>query len=87
MTELAPTRAFADVAVGDELPPLAIPLTRTFIVSTAIASRDYQDVHHDPGLARRARLAGHLHEHPHDQRLRRAASSPTGPGRSRADQA
>jgi hypothetical protein len=40
-----------DVSVGDELPPLDIPLTRTLIVATAIASRDYQDVHHDPGLA------------------------------------
>ena len=40
-----------DVKVGDELPLLEIPLTRTLIVSTAIASRDYQDVHHDPGLA------------------------------------
>jgi MaoC like domain len=40
-----------DVAVGDELPELAIPLTRSLIVATAIASRDYQDVHHDPGLA------------------------------------
>ena len=42
---------YDDVHVGDELPPLAIPLTRTLIVATAIASRDYQDVHHDPGLA------------------------------------
>jgi acyl dehydratase len=42
---------YDDVNVGDELPPLAIPLTRTLIVATAIASRDYQDVHHDPGLA------------------------------------
>jgi acyl dehydratase len=42
---------FADVAVGDALPQLDIPLTRTLIVATAIASRDYQDVHHDPGLA------------------------------------
>jgi acyl dehydratase len=42
---------YEDVEVGDELPSLAIPLTRTLIVSTAIASRDYQDVHHDPGLA------------------------------------
>ena len=42
---------YADVAVGDELPALSIPLTRTLIVATAIASRDYQDVHHDPGLA------------------------------------
>jgi hypothetical protein len=41
----------ADVNVGDELPTLEIPLTRTLIVATAIASRDYQDVHHDPGLA------------------------------------
>jgi hypothetical protein len=42
---------YDDVEVGDELPTLEIPLTRTLIVSTAIASRDYQDVHHDPGLA------------------------------------
>ena len=40
------------VAVGDALPPLSIPLDRTLIVATAIASRDYQDVHHDPELAR-----------------------------------
>lgn len=40
-----------DVAVGQVLPELAIPLTRTMIVATAIASRDYQDVHHDPDLA------------------------------------
>ena len=37
--------------MGDELPPLDVPLTRTLIVATAIASRDYQDVHHDPDLA------------------------------------
>jgi len=51
MPDLAPTRSFDDVAVGEELPELAIPLTRTLIVSTAIATRDYQDVHHDPALA------------------------------------
>ncbi|MEI5034170.1 MaoC family dehydratase [Streptomyces sp. S1A(2023)] len=38
--------------VGDELAPLEIPLTRTLIVAGAIASRDYQDVHHDADLAR-----------------------------------
>ncbi|MEU6684218.1 MaoC family dehydratase [Streptomyces sp. NPDC046832] len=37
---------------GDRLPPLEIPITRTLIVAGAIASRDYQDVHHDPELAR-----------------------------------
>ena len=42
---------YDDVNVGDELPQLDVPLTRTLIVATAIASRDYQDVHHDPGLA------------------------------------
>src|SRR3954453_19846148 len=42
---------YADVAVGDTLPQLDIPLTRTLIVATAIASRDFQDVHLDPGLA------------------------------------
>ncbi|MFF4945052.1 MaoC family dehydratase [Streptomyces rubiginosohelvolus] len=38
--------------VGYELPPLEIPVTRTLIVAGAIASRDYQDVHHDADLAR-----------------------------------
>ena len=38
-------------AVGEALPPQDVPLTRTMIVATAIASRDYQDVHHDPDLA------------------------------------
>ncbi|MDJ0384004.1 MaoC family dehydratase [Streptomyces sp. G-G2] len=37
---------------GDSLPPLEIPVTRTLIVAGAIASRDYQDVHHDASLAR-----------------------------------
>ncbi|MFE9567013.1 MaoC family dehydratase [Streptomyces sp. NPDC006692] len=38
--------------VGDELPVLEIPVTRTLIVAGAVASRDYQDVHHDAVLAR-----------------------------------
>ena len=42
---------YDDVTVGDQLPELDIPLTRTLIVSTAIASRDYQDVHHDKDAA------------------------------------
>ncbi|TDD91042.1 hypothetical protein E1293_02420 [Actinomadura darangshiensis] len=45
------SRSFEDVSVGEELPELSIPLTRTMIVATALASRDYQDVHHDPSLA------------------------------------
>ncbi len=51
MTTLPATRSFATVAVGDELTPLDLPITRTLIVSTAIATRDYQVVHHDPSIA------------------------------------
>jgi hypothetical protein len=43
---------YEEVAVGDELPTLVLPITRTLIVSGAIASRDYQDVHHDQVLAK-----------------------------------
>ena len=42
---------YASIAIGDELIPLPIPLDRTLIVAAAIASRDYQDVHHDAELA------------------------------------
>ena len=49
--ELAKTLRLSEVAVGDELPRLEIPLTATVIIAGAIASRDYQDVHHDRDLA------------------------------------
>ena len=44
--------AVSVVNAGDELTPLEIPITRTLIVAGAVASRDYQDVHHDAELAR-----------------------------------
>ncbi|MEW9532694.1 MaoC family dehydratase [Microbispora sp. NPDC049125] len=37
---------------GAVLPPLTIELTPTFVISTAIATRDFTPVHHDPELAR-----------------------------------
>lgn len=43
---------YADVAVGDELPTLEIPITAKLIVGGAVASRDFQDVHHDLERAR-----------------------------------
>ena len=52
MTALGKTLMAADISVGQELPELVIPLTTTLIVSAAIATRDYQDVHHDLGLAK-----------------------------------
>ena len=45
------TKLFVEVAVGDELPELVLEITPTMIVATAIATRDYQDVHHDRDLA------------------------------------
>lgn len=47
------TRSLSSISVGEKLPPLEVPLSRTLIVATAIASRDYQDVHHDPELAKK----------------------------------
>ena len=41
----------AQPAVGDALPELSIPVTAKLIVGGAIASRDYQDVHHDKAAA------------------------------------
>ena len=51
-TSMVEQLTFFDVTVGDELPTLVLPITRTLIVSGAIASRDYQDVHHDSELAK-----------------------------------
>jgi acyl dehydratase len=48
---VASTLTYDEVSVGQELPTLVIDITPTLIVSTAIATRDYQDVHHDRDLA------------------------------------
>jgi hypothetical protein len=47
------TLRYNQVSVGDNLPELIVDLTTTAIVATAIASRDYQDVHHDYHMARK----------------------------------
>jgi acyl dehydratase len=38
-------------AVGDALPPRSVLVTRTLVVAGALATRDFQDVHHDQELA------------------------------------
>jgi len=43
----------ATVTVGETLPALSIYGDPTFIVSSALATRDFQDVHHDRDLARK----------------------------------
>ena len=52
------SKRFADVRPGEELPELTIDVTTTLIVAGAIASRDYQDVHHDEAAARRRGTPG-----------------------------
>ena len=37
---------------GAALPEWELPITPSLVVSTALATRDYQDVHHDRDLAR-----------------------------------
>jgi acyl dehydratase len=51
-TAARPSPRFEAVHLGDTLPELAVELTPTLIVSAAVASRDFQDVHHDVSLAR-----------------------------------
>ncbi|GAB92704.1 MaoC family dehydratase [Gordonia rhizosphera] len=47
MTALAPQ----PVRIADALPSLTIEATPTFVIATALATRDFQDVHHDRDLA------------------------------------
>jgi len=42
-----------DVAEGDELPAQAREITRTTVVATAIATRDFTPVHHDHEVAQK----------------------------------
>jgi acyl dehydratase len=44
-------KPFPEFRVGDQLPELSIPIDRTTIAAAAIASQDFEDVHHDPGKA------------------------------------
>lgn len=38
--------------VGERLPELSVELTPTFIIGAALASRDFEEVHHDRDIAR-----------------------------------
>lgn len=43
-----------DLTVGARIPAWEVPITPTLVVSTAIATRDFQDVHHDRDIAQAA---------------------------------
>ena len=49
-------RKLPDVSVGDDLPPLPIPITTSLVVGGALASRDFTSVHHDRAAAQAAGL-------------------------------
>src|SRR6187551_182631 len=42
------------LTAGERIPEWSLPMTPTTIVSTAIATRDWQDVHHDRDIAQAA---------------------------------
>ncbi len=50
------TLSLAEVSVGDQLPPLDIEVTTGLVVGGALATRDYEPVHHDKGKAQAAGL-------------------------------
>lgn len=50
------TRNIAEVTVGDKLDPLDIDITTGLIVGGALATRDYQPVHHNKAEAQAAGL-------------------------------
>jgi ABC-type uncharacterized transport system YnjBCD substrate-binding protein len=50
------TLSYADVNVGEKLPALDIDISTGLIVSTAMATRDYEKVHHDKSVAQAAGL-------------------------------
>ena len=50
------TLSLAEVSVGDKLPALDIDITTGLVVGGALATRDYEPVHHDKGKAQAAGL-------------------------------
>ncbi len=50
------TLGFSEVSVGDKLPALDIDVSTGLVVGGAIATRDYEPVHHDKGKAQAAGL-------------------------------
>jgi acyl dehydratase len=46
----------ADVSVGDKLPPIDIDISSGLIVGGALATRDFEPVHHDKSVAQASGL-------------------------------
>lgn len=52
------TAVSMDVTVGQALPVLTVPMTAQRIISGAVATRDWQPIHHDQALAQQSGLRG-----------------------------
>jgi acyl dehydratase len=50
------TLSCADVSVGDKLPPIDIDISSGLIVGGALATRDFEPVHHDKSVAQASGL-------------------------------
>lgn len=51
------TLSFNDVNVGEKLPDFNFPITVSFVVGSAVASRDFTPVHHNKAAANAAGMA------------------------------
>ena len=51
------TRSFSSVNVGDKLPNFNFPISVSFVVGSAVASRDFTPVHHNKAAANASGMA------------------------------
>jgi len=51
------TRAFNSVSVGEKLPDFNFPISVSFVVGAAVASRDFTPVHHNKAAANASGMA------------------------------
>jgi acyl dehydratase len=51
------TRSFNSVTVGEKLPNFDFPITVSFVVGAAVASRDFTPVHHNKAAANASGMA------------------------------
>ena len=77
--DLTPARLAARRAAT--LPDRVIDVTPTFVIASALATRDFQDVHHDRDRAVARGRQGHLRQHPDHDRAGPAVRLGLGPGR------
>lgn len=51
------TRSYSSVSVGEKLPNLDFPISVSFVVGAAVASRDFTPVHHNKAAAAASGMA------------------------------